>query len=185
MLAAPHAPTHQAPEYPAGPFEAPAVGASCDMQLFARHVDIIAAQPTRLRYAVQGLGEQQLATRYRNWTVRQIVHHLADSTVNLYCRWKLALTEVRPTVKPYDESDWAKLPDALLGEHTYSLAMFEGTIGRLTFLARTLSPADCARMVWHPQYQKEMSVAYLAALYAWHGTHHISQIEWLRSHYRW
>ncbi len=182
MLANANAPTHQAPEFPAGPYQAPE---ALDINGFFRHIDILAAQPARLRYAVHGLSEQQLEMRYRNWTIRQIVHHIADSTLNFYVRWKLAMTEQRPTVKPYNETDWARLPDAILGEHTYSLSMFEATIGRLTFTARAMVPSDYSRTIWHPQYEREMSLWQLAALYAWHGGHHIGQIEWLRHHYRW
>lgn len=182
MLANPHAPTHQAPEFPAGSYTTPQVMNAEDVQ---RSIDAIAAQPARLRYAVHGLTPAQLETRYRNWTVRQIVHHLADSTANAYTRFRLALTEERPTVKPYNESDWARLPDALLADHTLSLSMFEALVGRLTFLARTLSPSDLQRNYWHPGYEKEYSVWQVLAMYDWHGNHHIGQIEWLRNHYRW
>jgi hypothetical protein len=155
------------------------------MALLAQHLDIIAAQPARLRYAVHGLSTQQLEVRYRNWSSRQIVHHLADSTMNFFVRWKLALTEQRPTVKPYNETEWARLPDSLLGDCTYSLAIFEGVIGRFTIAARAMAATDFDRSYWHPQYEREVPLWQVAALYAWHGTHHISQIEWLRHHYRW
>ena len=182
MLANPHAPTHQAPEFPAGPSQLPA---AMNMVNLRCSLDAIAAQPTRLRYAVHGLTHAQLEMRYRNWTVRQIVHHLADSTANAYCRFKLTLTEDRPTVKPYNESDWSRLPDALLADHTLSLSMFEALIGRLTFMARAASPNDLLRTYWHPGYEKEYALWQVIALYDWHGSHHIGQIEWLRNHYRW
>lgn len=182
MLASPHAPIHQAPEFPAGAYQAPE---TLDISLFFKHIDVLAAQPARLRFAVHGLSEQQLEMRYRNWTVRQIVHHIADSTINMYVRWKLAMTEQRPTIKPYNESDWAKLPDSLLGDHTTSVILFDATIARLTFAARAMVPSDYSRAVYHPQYERDFAIWQLAALYAWHGTHHISQIEWLRNHYRW
>jgi hypothetical protein len=182
MLPISHAPSHQAPEFPAGPYVQPT---TFDADALARHLEILAGQPSRLRFAIQGLSQQQLEMRYRNWTVRQIVHHLADSTANMYIRWKLALTEVRPTVKPYDESDWAKLPDSLLGDPAWSLSMFDAVLGRMLFTARAMAPNDYHRIYWHPQYEREVALWQLAALYAWHGSHHIGQIEWLRQHYRW
>jgi hypothetical protein len=182
MLANPHAPTHQAPEFPAGSHQMPAAMSADDLR---RSLDAIAAQPTRLRYAVQGLSPVQMEMRYRNWTIRQIVHHLADSTANAYIRFKLTLTEDRPTVKPYNESDWARLPDSLLADHTLSLSLFEALMGRLAFMIRAASPTDLERRYWHPGYQKEYALWQVVALYDWHGSHHIGQIEWLRNHYRW
>lgn len=153
--------------------------------MVARQIEALAAQPTRLRDALRNLSTEQLETRYRNWTVRQITHHLADALLNYFVRWKLALAEQRPTIKPYDENHWVRQPDGVLADPELSLRIVEGVVGRWTFIARAMTPADFARAFHHPQYDRDFALWEVLSAYVWHGEHHIGQIEWLRAHYRW
>src|SRR5205807_7260484 len=131
-----------APEYPAGAFEPePTLSAPRRAALVAE----IQAAPAALRQAVAGLSQEQFDTRYRNWTVRQIVHHLADSHVNSYIRFKWTLTEQRPTIKAYDEGRWAALEDSCRGAVRVPLALLEGLHARWVQLLHTLSDEQFAR----------------------------------------
>src|SRR5437867_4720846 len=126
----------QPPQNPAGEFVAEdSVGPERRAELIA----VIECAPANLRKAVAGLSEDQLDVRYRNWTIRQIVHHLADSHVNSYTRFKLALTEDRPTIKPYDEGRWAALEDARAGEVRAPLALLEGLHAKWVQVLRSLT----------------------------------------------
>ena len=151
-----------------------------------RAMDDIEAAPARLRAAVEGLSPEQLDTPYRRdgWTVRQVVHHLADSHLNAYTRSKLALTEEEPTVKPYDETRWAELSDARTAPVEISLALLESLHRRWVLLLRSLAPTDFARRFQHP----ELGVVSLdknLALYAWHGRHHLAHITSLGERMGW
>ena len=151
-----------------------------------RAMDDIEAAPARLGTAVDGLSPEQLDTPYRpdGWTVRQVVHHLADSHLNAYTRFKLALTEEEPTVKPYDETRWAELSDARTAPVEISLVLLESLHRRWVLLLRSLAPADFARRFQHP----ELGVVTLdknLALYAWHGRHHLAHITSLRERMGW
>ncbi|MDH5315246.1 MAG: bacillithiol transferase BstA [Gemmatimonadota bacterium] len=136
----------------------------------------IAEAPARLRTAVQGLDDSQLDTPYRpgGWTVRQVVHHVADSHLNAYIRFKLGLTEAEPRIKPYDETRWAELPDSS-GPVAVSLDLLAALHTRwVSLLERTAGP-DFGRTLFHP----ELGVVRLDDLleqYAWHGRHHVAQI---------
>ncbi|HEV2205893.1 MAG TPA: bacillithiol transferase BstA [Candidatus Acidoferrales bacterium] len=145
----------------------------------------IAEAPAKLRQAVAGLNEQQLDTPYRpgGWTVRQVVHHLPDSHMNSFVRFKLALTEDEPTIKAYDEALWAKLADAKSPIEP-SLALLENLHTRWITLLESLSPSDWRRTLRHP----EMGVMTLDAvlqIYAWHGRHHVAHITSLRERNGW
>src|SRR4051812_48183899 len=157
------------PRYPIGKFEGKG-----DLRQW---IDEIAAAPFQLRAAVQGLTPPQLDTPYRpgGWTVRQVVHHLPDSHLNSYVRFRLALTEDEPTIKPYDEARWAGLHDASTAPVEVSLALLESLHERWVLLLRSLTPADWQRTFRHP----ELGVVTLertAGLYAWHGRHHVAHI---------
>src|SRR5207248_9870130 len=143
-------------------------------------IAVIAAAPAALRQAVAGLTQDQLDTRYKNWTVRQIVHHLADSHVNSYVRFKWTLTEDRPTIKAYDEGLWAGLADSQSGNIEPALALLEGLHCRWVLLLRTMTPAQFARAFHHPQSGETMTLSAALAYYAWHCRHHTGQIDWLR-----
>lgn len=147
----------------------------------------IAALPTRLRAAVSGLTDAQLDTPYRpdGWTVRQVVHHLADSHLNAYTRVRLAITEDNPTIKPYAEQKWAELPDAKSAPAELSIAILDGVHQRWVLLLRTLADADFARTVVHPEHGRQMSLDFLTAMYAWHCRHHVAHITSLRTRQGW
>jgi hypothetical protein len=143
----------------------------------AAWIDQIAALPADLRAVVEPLSDARLDTRYRpeGWTLRQVVHHLGDSHINSFVRFKLALTEDRPTVKPYDEHAWALQADHRAFPIEESLHFLELLHARWTILLRAMSPADWARTYRHPE-RGEMRLDWTAGLYAWHGRHHLSHI---------
>lgn len=132
--------------------------------------------PRLLRDAVKNLDTEQLDTayRYRGWTVRQVIHHLADSHMNAYIRFKLAFTEENPVIKTYDEAKWAELSDYSLPIET-SLLLLETLHQRWTHLLRSLTPADMEKVFIHPDSGK-VSVGENIGIYAWHGKHHLAHI---------
>ena len=142
--------------------------------------------PARLWAAVTGLTDAQLDTPYRpgGWTVRQVVHHFADSHMNAYVRFRLALTENQPTIKPYDEGLWANLADARSAPADLSLTLLETLHQRWVFLLRSLKSEDFARKLNHPELGRVTLEKYLA-LYAWHGKHHVAHITSLRQRSGW
>ena len=170
-------------QYPVGRFEFPREVSSEDR---ARFIQEIAETPANLRAAVTGLSGEQLDTPYRpgGWTVRQVVHHVPDSHMNSYVRFRLALTEDEPTIKPYDEARWAELADSRTGRIETSLALLESLHERWVLLLRALSDEDFRRQFRHP----ELGVVSLEknlALYAWHGRHHVAHITALRERMGW
>ncbi len=146
----------------------------------------IAETPARLREAVVGLDDAQLDTPYRpeGWTVRQVVHHLPDSHLNSYVRFKLAVTEDEPTIKAYDEAAWARLEDAQNAPIEGSLELLESLHERWVRFLRSLGPNELARTFKHPEIGS-VSVAQNIALYAWHGRHHVAHITSLREREGW
>jgi uncharacterized damage-inducible protein DinB len=142
--------------------------------------------PARLWAAVTGLTEAQLDTPYRpgGWTVRQLVHHLADSHLNSYVRFRLALTEDEPTIKPYDQELWANLSDARTAPAGLSLTLLDTLHQRWVLLLRSLKPEDFTRALKHPELGRVTLEKYLA-LYAWHGKHHVAHITGLRQRSGW
>lgn len=145
----------------------------------------IAALPGKVRTLVAGFSPAQLDTKYRNWSVRQIVHHLADSHVNAYVRFKLALTESGPTIKPYDETKWAELPDTKTADVSLALALLDAVHAKWGVVLKAMSDADFARYYVHPEYQKQFTLGEALGLYAWHGRHHTGQVEWLKAQRGW
>jgi uncharacterized damage-inducible protein DinB len=146
----------------------------------------VAETPGKLRAAVADLNDQQLDTPYREggWTVRQVVHHLPDSHLNGYVRFKLALTEDQPLVKTYDQERWAELADAKSGPIEPSLTLLDSLHQRWVMFLRSLSAADYARKLNHPELGEVTLDKYLA-MYAWHGRHHVAHIMALRERMRW
>jgi uncharacterized damage-inducible protein DinB len=142
--------------------------------------------PAKLRRAVSGLTDAQLDTPYRpgGWTVRQVVHHVADSHMNAYVRTRLALTEENPPVKPYDEAKWAELPDAKTMPIDGSLAIIEALHARWLHLLKSLTPNQLNRTMFHPEHGK-LTLDGLIAIYAWHGPHHTAHITELRNRNGW
>jgi uncharacterized damage-inducible protein DinB len=151
-----------------------------------RFIDEIAAAPAQLRAAVRGLSPEQLDTPYREsgWTVRQVVHHVPDSHLNSYMRFKLALTEDEPTVKSYDEGRWAQLADTRTTPIEISLSLLESLHQRWTNLLRGLSGSEWKRTFRHPE-RGLMTLDETLAMYAWHGKHHVAHITRLREAKGW
>jgi uncharacterized damage-inducible protein DinB len=149
-------------------------------------LDEIARTPAKLRAAVKEFSEAQLDTPYRpgGWTVRQVVHHLPDSHMNSYVRFKLALTESEPTIKPYAEDRWAELADSKSTPVEVSLTLLESLHDRWVRLLRSLSPEDWQRTFRHPA-MGAMTLEKTLALYAWHGRHHVAHITSLRERSGW
>jgi len=165
--------------YPIGRFNAAAAG-TCDEQ-----IETVRRLPERLREAVSGLSEAQLDTPYREggWTVRQLVHHVADSHANAYIRFKLALTENNPAINAYDEAEWARLPDSRMPVDV-SLAFTTAIHARLVNLLETMSDADYEKSFRHPE-RGTVTLANNLALYAWHSLHHTAHITRLRERMGW
>jgi len=149
-------------------------------------IDDIDQAPAALRAAVQGLSPEQLATPYRDggWSVRQVVHHVPDSHLNAYVRFKLALTEDKPTIKPYDEARWAELADTAATPLEVSLALLESLHARWVQLLRSLSGEDWKRTFTHPEIGM-VSLERSLATYSWHGKHHVAHITELRKRMNW
>lgn len=149
-------------------------------------LDDIANTPVNLRAAIKGLSEVQLDTPYRpeGWTVRQVIHHLPDSHINSYVRFKLALTEDEPTIKPYAEDRWAELADTKATPVEVSLTLLDSLHDRWVRLLRSLTPEDWKRTFRHPELGA-MTLEKTLALYAWHGKHHVAHITTLRDRSGW
>lgn len=170
--------------FPIGRFELPEVRFSSAER--DEMIERIASAPARVRAAVDGLDEAQLDTIYRpdGWTLRQVVHHLVDSHVNSYCRFKLTLTEENPTIRTYMEDRWAELPDGRTAPVEVSLTILDGLHERWTSLLRTLGDEEWHRTLDHPE-MGAMVLDQLLALYAWHCDHHAAHIEGLRARKGW
>jgi hypothetical protein len=149
-------------------------------------LDQVEQAPARLRTAVQGLSQQQLDTPYRpdGWSVRQVTHHVPDSHLNAYIRFKLALTEEEPTIKAYAEDRWARLADTQATPVEVSLALLDSLHERWVRLLRSLQPEDWKRTFRHPELGL-VSLEKNLALYAWHGRHHVAHITSLRDRSGW
>jgi uncharacterized damage-inducible protein DinB len=169
--------------YPMGQFhwEGPATAADR-----AVAVEDIADFPARLKAALTGLSDEQIDTPYRpgGWTVRQLVHHLADSHLNAYARLRLGLTESEPSIKTWEEKDWAELPDARSAPVDASVVLLQGLHERWDLLLRAMSDADFERNLRHPD-RGLMSLDLLTRLYGWHGRHHVAHITALRRRMGW
>ena len=152
--------------------------------------DLIAAlrqAPAQLKEAVAGLSDAQLNERYRNWTIRQITHHIADSHLHSIIRFKWALTEERPTIKAYEEGDWVQLADCRQGDVEPALALLDGLHAKWAQLLESMTQEQYQyhRTFYHPQTGKSVSLWLALNSYAWHGRHHTAQILWLRDRYGW
>lgn len=144
----------------------------------AKSIAAIREAPAAIRAAVHGLTDAQFDTPYRpgGWTVRQVVHHVPESHMNAYIRFKLALTEDKPTIKAYNEDAWSKLPDVGRVPIETSLTLLEALHRRWVTLIETMRPEQFTRPLFHPEYQRELSLDYLLQMYAWHGKHHAAHI---------
>jgi uncharacterized damage-inducible protein DinB len=171
------------PRYPVGKFAWPESISEEDRRNFTAQVEDL---PAKLRAAVQGLNESQLDTPYREcgWTVRQLTHHLADSHMNAFIRFKLALTENEPTIKPYEQQLWAEMPDGKTLPIEVSLTLLDSLHRRWAVLLKSMKPEEFARTFRHP----ELGLVTLdrnLSLYAWHCRHHVAHITSLREQKGW
>lgn len=172
------------PRYPIGRFEWKGGEATPSERL--ERIQQIAACPSGLRAAVRGLDDKQLDTPYRagGWTVRQVVHHVPDSHMNAYVRFKLGLTEDSPTIKPYEEDRWAQLPDSRSAPIEGSLDLLEHLHARWVTVLRAMRDTDFSRTIKHPE-SGVQPLDRMLALYAWHGKHHIAHVTSLRQQNGW
>jgi hypothetical protein len=152
----------------------------------AENIGVIADAPVRFREAVRGLDDKQLDTPYRpgGWTVRQVIHHVADSHMNAYIRFRLALTEQEPTIKPYDQAKWAEIVDAKSAPVELSLGIIDGLHARWTTLLEGLPEEAFALAFLHPE-RGRVTLEVNVAMYAWHSLHHAAHITGLRERMGW
>ncbi len=171
-------------KYPIGRFEQPA---KITKDILAQWISDIASFPARLKNEVIHLKNEQLDTQYRpdGWTIRQVVHHCADSHINSFTRLKLALTEDQPTIKPYYEERWAELADSKNMPIAPALKMIEGTHERWTFLLNNLTQEQHAKVFIHPEHGKTFRIDENIGVYAWHCNHHLAHITETKKRHNW
>ena len=171
------------PRYPIGKYQ-PQPFSSKQKQDWINDIRLL---PGALEQAVLNLDEAQLNTPYRDggWTVKQLVHHVADSHMNAYCRFKLGLTEENPTIKPYEEALWAELPDTKNLPINISLTLLHALHSRWIEILVNMKDEDFNRTVFHPEHKKDLTLWHLLGLYAWHSRHHTAHITTLREKKRW
>lgn len=169
--------------YPVGRHEKPAGFTGDKLQEYIRTIESF---PALLAEAVSRLSREQLDTPYRpdGWTVRQVVHHCADSHMNAFIRFKLALTEEAPTIKPYYEARWAELPDSQVPVEI-SLQLLGGLHSRWTVLLKSLQPAQLAKTYIHPEHGSSFRLDEVLSLYAWHCRHHLAHVTSLKDRMGW
>ena len=170
--------------YPVGKYE---YGGPWTEAQRAAFIQTIADTPARLREAVGGLSAAQLDTPYREggWTVRQVAHHLPDSHMNAFTRFKLALTEEQPTIKPYDEVRWAELGDVPGTPVENSIALLDALHQRWVVLLRSMQGKDWERTYIHPEHGKTFTLDNVLGMYGWHCRHHVAHITSLRQRQGW
>jgi hypothetical protein len=170
--------------YPVGRFEAPQAIDVAMRNAFKAEIERL---PVRLRDAVSGLTESQLLTPYRDggWTPHQVVHHVADSHLNAFIRFKLALTQDTPTICVYDQTRWAQLADTREVPIQLSLTLLDSLHARWLKLLQRMSDADFAREYMHPEQKKTVRLDAALAMYAWHCRHHVAHITSLRDRNGW
>jgi hypothetical protein len=173
------APNLDALRFPIGPPQLPTAPLTAAER--AVYLQQVADLPAQLTAAARQVGGERLQLPYRpgGWTGRQVIHHVADSHLNAYVRFRLALTEDNPTIKPYEEAAWAELPDVATVPVTVSLALLDSLHSRWLTLLHHLSEAQWQRTFYHPGSQKTSTLEQTLALYAWHGRHHLAHLELL------
>ncbi|NQX31453.1 putative metal-dependent hydrolase [Pedobacter boryungensis] len=162
-------------KYPIGKYTPPATINAQHIQLW---IEDLANFPQEIASITSLLSEADLEVAYRpeGWTVRQVVHHLADSHINAYTRVHLTLTEDNPSIRPYFEDKWAELTDGKTSDINLSISILKAVHERLVFLLRKLKTIDFERTYFHPEAKKEFTLGYLVGNYAWHGKHHLAHI---------
>ena len=163
-------------KYPIGRFEKPATYTSGQIQNWIQEIELL---PTLMKELVEPLSEETLQNTYRpeGWTIRQVFHHVFDSHINAFIRFKWTLTEDNPTIKAYHEDRWATLPDYEGTPVIVSLHALAGLHFRWSVLLRSLSEEDLKRTFFHPESKKSYSLNDMVGLYAWHGKHHLEHVK--------
>ena len=171
------------PRYPIGKYE-PQPFSEKQKQEWINDVRFL---PLALENAILNLDEAQLNTPYRDggWTVKQLVHHVADSHLNAYCRFKLGLTEDNPTIKPYEEALWAELKDTQNLPVNISITLLHAVHLRLHEILINITDEQFNRTVFHPEHKKELTLWFLLGMYAWHSKHHTAHVTSLRERMNW
>ena len=170
--------------YPIGQFEH---HPSANLSEIKKWIRDITKHPAALKKAIKGLNEKKLNTPYRDggWTVKQVVHHLADSHMNAYIRIKLALTENIPTIKPYEEAQWAEMDDAKKAPINISLSLLDSLHQRWTIMNKKMNETDYGKSVFHPEKKREVTIKEFLEMYSWHCRHHCAHITSLRKRVKW
>ncbi len=171
-------------KYPIGHFSPPETISDEDLENYISDIEKL---PEKLRSLLSGFTEEKLNTPYRSkgWTVKQVVHHIADSHMNAYIRFKLALTEDMPTIKPYYEDKWAELHDYQNTSIETSLDLIEALHSRWVNLLKSMTKKDFEKSFFHPEQGKEFSLDESTGMYSWHGRHHFAHIEELKKRKGW
>lgn len=169
--------------YPIGKFTAQE---SYTVVELANFIERIGALPKKLKRSVSGLTDKQLDTPYREdgWTIRQVIHHIADSHMNAYIRFKWTMTEDAPTIKTYNEKSWAETPETKT-DVNMSLELLQPLHAKFVVLLSSLSSTDWNKQLFHPESKQYMKLERMAALYAWHGEHHLAHITSLKKRMNW
>jgi uncharacterized damage-inducible protein DinB len=172
------------PRYPIGKFHAAAAISAADRSV---HIATLRDLPAAMEYAVKNLDDHQLDTPYREggWSIRQVVHHVADSHMNAYIRFKLALTEDNPTIRPYKEELWAELPEARHAAPDVSLRLITAIHDRWVLSLDGMKEEEWSRTFYHPESQKSYRLDLALSLYAWHSNHHLAHVTHLRQRNKW
>ena len=173
---------NQPPSFPAGEYVAPE---EYGPEEKAKLVELLRDAPKTIRESVDGLSDEQLNTKYKNWSIRQIVHHLADSHMNAYIRFKWALTEASPLIKSYDETKWSEIVDARTAPIASSLTLLEGLHARWAGLTDSLDDEAMEKTFYHPELTRDISLRESLPSYVWHTKHHVAQIHWIRTEQSW
>jgi len=171
------------PKYPIGKYEAQPFSESRKKKWIAD----IQFLPNELEQAIENLDEAQLQTPYRDggWTVHQLVHHLADSHMNSFIRFKLALTEDNPTIKPYEENAWSEMADVTKEPINVSITLLYALHKRWLTLLQNMSDADFEKTLFNPQRRGQLTLWEMLGIYAWHGKHHVEHIKTLKENKGW
>jgi hypothetical protein len=162
--------------YPIGKFQAIA---AWDTTLIQSYIQTIEAFPQQLKVEVAKLDTPALQKRYRpeGWNIAQVVNHCADSHINAFIRFKLSLTETNPTIKPYQEADWAELKDGTNLDISLSLQLLESLHAKWTIVLKAMQISDFDKTYTHPEYQRSYTLANALATYDWHCKHHLAHVQ--------
>lgn len=171
-------------KYPIGNFKAPD---TYSMDNHKTRIESIRNLPHALEAALKPLSKEQVDTPYRpeGWTVRQLIHHIADSHINAFTRFKLGLTEDNPTIRPYDQGAWCSMKDANDLDPSVSMKIIEGLHERWSYVLDNMTASDFERNIFHPEMNKSLHLGTMLALYSWHSNHHLAHVNKLKERMAW